>query len=166
MSNYRRPDGSWADDGHGIQVINCGGTIHYCWGYHNPRAYGEDLISVYGDEPATEAMHVIIELCRTYEKSLSDTCTHICIDGPHPPRVTVLQNRGLNARCYLTIAGGRDHEVKLNASYGAETDCYVTDYYHTQKMDYLTIDGNDFPRGLLLDSNIGTHNVFQKGRQT
>lgn len=163
MSNPLKPDGTPGDDGHGIQVINCGGTIHYCWLYADPLLAAEDLISIYGDKPATESKVVIVELCHTYYRSKSPTCTHICIDGPHPPKVRIVQNRGMNPRCNIMVAGGKGHYIVLNGSYGADTDCYVTDYYHTRKMGNTTIMQNAFPKGILLDTppNAGNNNTFQ-----
>lgn len=162
VQGMRNPVGG--SDGHGIQAINCGGLIHYCWvdalGGDIPAATpgdSEDLINIYGDEPATLQKHVIIELCHTYNRSRSDTCTHICIDGPFPPKVTVLQNRGMNSRCYITCAGGLGHDIQMNSSYGADTDIYVVDYYPTGHekvygiMDRITVVKNVFPKGVLLD---------------
>lgn len=174
MWNPMQPNGEPGDDGHGFQFINCGGTIHYCWGYANdgklnPKGTlgSEDTISIFGDEPATSSKHVIIEMCHTYYKSLSSTCTHICIDGPYPPKVTVLQNKGIGPRCYIMVAGGNNHDIQMNASYGADTDIFLDNYYGVSgALDGITVERNVFPQGLLLGKGLGSHNRFQEGRQT
>jgi hypothetical protein len=164
MSNWMKPDGEWADDGHGIQVINSGGLIQYCWPSADPHGYSEDLINVWGDKPETENLQVIIEMCHPYGHSMSDTCTHVCIDGPHPPQVIVRMNRGIGARCFLTVAGGNGHQVTHNESYGSTgADCYVVDYYKTGRVDNIVVKDNTFPRGVLVDADNppGRSCVFQ-----
>jgi hypothetical protein len=169
MHNPTQKDGTPGNDGHGIQIINSGGLIHYCWVYASrngqvPEGTAEDLISIYGDDPKTENFVVTIEVSRTYGQSTSDTCTHICIDGPHPPKVRVMQNQGLSARCFLMVAGGKNHDVQMNASYGSTgADCYTTDYYKTGRMGHITVVRNIFPRGILRDSppTDGEGNKFQ-----
>lgn len=110
-------------DGHGIQIMNCGGVIEF------PTVISdrvtEDCINIWGDDLENINRVVMIVSPNLYGRGLGSSGNGICVDGPCPPRVVVVGPRFIGNRCGFTLAAGYGHSFTGGAAYGCETDGYV-----------------------------------------